>query len=215
MKVVVNDTTKSAAATQVMASYGTTPGLIGRAYGIDVDAAGNFWVTDSFNSVLHKYSKTGVWIADYGQGLFRNDLREWRGTTPAAWCTWPTRQSQIVKFTTGGATRVDVGVRGLRPGQFGGGPRQITIDKNGNIWAADYGNFRVNVYDPDGNLLDTAPAPARAPCPASVPAPRRDVDRRPVTCGWPTPGTSGSSSSTRPASSSARGAPAAPPRSTG
>jgi DNA-binding beta-propeller fold protein YncE len=48
------------------------------------------------------------------------------------------------------------GTKGNGPGQFSG-PHAIDADRNRHIYAADRGNSRIQIFDENGNYLDTWP----------------------------------------------------------
>src|SRR5581483_11860824 len=45
-------------------------------------------------------------------------------------------------------------------GKFSDGGREDAVDGNGNLWIGDMPNFRVQVFDPNGNFLFARPDPA-------------------------------------------------------
>ena len=59
--------------------------------------------------------------------------------------------SRIAKFDKNGKFVKSWGSRGLAPGQFNT-LRGIAIDAQGNVYAADAGNRRIEVFDGDGNF---------------------------------------------------------------
>src|SRR5262245_32677478 len=62
--------------------------------------------------------------------------------------------SRVAKFNKDGDFLKSVGVRGNGPLQFST-PHAITSDAKGNIYVADRGNNRIQVLDPDLNLIRT------------------------------------------------------------
>jgi hypothetical protein len=62
--------------------------------------------------------------------------------------------SRVAKFNKDGDFVKSVGVRGNGPLQFST-PHAITSDAKGNIYVADRGNNRIQVLDPDLNLIRT------------------------------------------------------------
>lgn len=54
-------------------------------------------------------------------------------------------------FDTGGKMLADIGGRGVEKGQFGVNIG-VTADKDGNIYVMDTGNYRIQVFDPQGNF---------------------------------------------------------------
>ena len=47
------------------------------------------------------------------------------------------------------------GQRGSEPGTHFDVPNELTFDRNGNLWAGDVENFRLQVYDPSGVFITT------------------------------------------------------------
>ncbi len=47
------------------------------------------------------------------------------------------------------------GEKGSKPGTQFDEPNELAFDKNGNLWAGDVKNFRVQIYDPDGKFVRT------------------------------------------------------------
>lgn len=66
------------------------------------------------------------------------------------------RNSRVVKFGKGGTFVKQWGTRGSGPGQFVG-LHGIDADPSGRVYVADRGNSRIQVFDADGNHLDTWP----------------------------------------------------------
>ena len=59
--------------------------------------------------------------------------------------------SRIAKFDRNGRFLKSWGVRGSEPGQFNA-PHSIAIDAQGNVYVADQGNKRIQVFDRTGHL---------------------------------------------------------------
>ena len=59
--------------------------------------------------------------------------------------------SRVAKFDKNGDWVKSWGERGSGPGQFNT-PHTIAADAKGNIYVADRGNRRIQVFDGDGNL---------------------------------------------------------------
>jgi DNA-binding beta-propeller fold protein YncE len=55
------------------------------------------------------------------------------------------------------------GVMGEEPGRFQDGGRQVTVGADGTVYVADYGNFRVVPFAPDGTPLTPFPEPKADP----------------------------------------------------
>ena len=99
--------------------------------------------------------------------------------------------SRVAKVDKDGNWIKSWGERGTGPGQFNT-PHAIAIDAKGNVYVADRGNHRIQVFDSDGNFLrqividvpvppDAKPAIGNIPseAPISRPAPSRRARRGP------------------------------------
>lgn len=61
--------------------------------------------------------------------------------------------NRIAKFDKEGRFIKQWGATGSQPGEFRG-VKALAIDAKGNVYAADYGNRRVQVFDADGKVLN-------------------------------------------------------------
>ena len=61
--------------------------------------------------------------------------------------------ARIAKFDKDGKFVKSWGKKGTATGEFGN-VRSIAVDAQGNVYAADGGNKRVQVFDNDGNFQD-------------------------------------------------------------
>jgi hypothetical protein len=61
--------------------------------------------------------------------------------------------NRIAKFDKGGRFIRQWGATGSQPGEFRG-VKALAIDATGNVYAADYGNRRIQVFDGDGKVLN-------------------------------------------------------------
>jgi DNA-binding beta-propeller fold protein YncE len=163
-------------------TYGTSPntGQIGIVHGLGMDASGNIYAADAVNRVVHVYTQSGQWLRDFGGpgngvGQFTGDLRGLAIDTVNGWVyVVDAEAAEIEKFDLLGNPLGHWGSEGSGPGQYADGGRQVTVDGQGHVWVADYGNFRFFEYAPDGTLLQTAPAPSQPPAPGGF-AQVRDV----------------------------------------
>lgn len=137
-------------------------GALSMPIGLDVDGKGNLYVVDNSNKVVQVYD---------GDGKY---LRTIAGD--AKWFERPSgiavdaAGSRVYVVDTGGVgsnkhwVRVfdansgkhlfDFGTRGNGPGEFNL-PRDVTIGLDGLLYVVDGGNFRVQVYKPDGTFVKT------------------------------------------------------------
>jgi DNA-binding beta-propeller fold protein YncE len=161
----------------------TPPGFdVARMYGIDVSSDGVVWMSDAWNGVVHRYqyvagsnsltylnSFGGQWLGLDNRGVAVNDA------TGRVYVVDATH-SDVDIFDADDQSHIgNFGGEGNDPGEFAGGGRQVTLDAQGNVWVADYGNVRAEKFDPDGNLILVAPDPPR-PAAQGFFAEPRDVD---------------------------------------
>lgn len=140
-------------------SGGSSPGQFNTPYGITLDAAGNVWVADGFNSRLQKFSPTGELL---GQVVVRG------ASEPHLVNTWLTfdaagdfyvsitsdpntggviANQRIEKFNVAGTSLGKWGTYGAEPGNFKL-PFGSAIDRATNrFYVADWDNGRVQVFD--------------------------------------------------------------------
>jgi sugar lactone lactonase YvrE len=161
-------------------SYGTTPntGQMGDIHGIAVDASGRIYVADTTNRTVHVFTPNGSWLYDFGSagkgvGQFSGDLRGMvLDQASGGIYVVDANDGQVEKFqmsadpaTTPPTAVAHWGSVGTGSGQMGDGGRGITVDGEGNIWVADYGNYRMLKFSPSGTVLGTFPDPAMPPPP--------------------------------------------------
>ncbi len=141
---------------------GKEPGKFGLLRGIAIDASDNLYIVDAGQGVVQVFDKSGRYLRSFGKGYFPGDMR---GITIDAArdrvYVADTLASQVEVFTLAGAHLMTFGARGTGPGQFGDGPRDFAVDASGRLFASDFGNTRVNVYDGGGRFLFDFPNPVQ------------------------------------------------------
>ncbi|NWJ45822.1 MAG: SBBP repeat-containing protein [Chloroflexi bacterium] len=145
------------------------PDFIGGPTGIAVNRQGNIYVGDAGNHSIQKFDYAGRFLFSFGSkgtgaGQFDYD--------PGTPCT---RLSiaidplgyiyvadcgnyRIQKFDSAGNFLLMWGKQGTADGEFGGiiypgGPYGIAVDSKGNVYVADRGNARIQVFDSNGHFL--------------------------------------------------------------
>ena len=89
-----------------------------------------------------------IYVSDghNGQGMISNQaMEEGRGTGQTA---------RIMKFTPQGEFIKEWGEIGVRHGEFRT-PHAMEFDSKGRLWVADRGNHRLEIFDQDGNYLES------------------------------------------------------------
>jgi DNA-binding beta-propeller fold protein YncE len=148
------------------------------AQAVRVDAQDNIWAVDRYSSMVIKFHPDGTVAMLLGRkpesvdvpsspntgrqakgapeaSGMQSDLFE--GPTDVAWdkagnifVSDGLGNARIAKFTRDGVFVKSWGARGSETGQFHT-PHSVQVDPDGNVYVADHGNSRVQVFDNDGN----------------------------------------------------------------
>lgn len=149
------------------------------AQGLRVDDQDNVWAVDAYSSMVMKFAPDGTVAMLLGRKPESVDVpaqpdrgRQKPGAPEASGMTsdlfeMPTDvafdkagnifvadglgNARIAKFTKDGVFVKSWGSRGTAPGQFAS-PRAIQVDADGNVYVADQGNGRIQIFDNDGNF---------------------------------------------------------------
>ncbi len=162
---------------EILASFGA--GLFVLPHGLHVDADGNVWVTDSMGNEsetkghqVFKFSPEGEVLMALGQpgirgsepGLFNEpcdvitapdgsifvaDGHSGQNMNPPEGST-----GRIIKFSPEGEYLMEWGQIGDGPGDFRT-PHALEMDSQGRLFVADRGNHRIQIFDQEGNHLDS------------------------------------------------------------
>ncbi len=152
-------------------------GLYGfvQAHAVRVDPQDNVWVVDEGSNMVIKFDPEGRVLMTLGRkpeaidnparpaapnaparALFPGD--SFNGPSDVAWdaagdifVADGNIPSRIAKFDKNGAFIKTWGGRGDAPGQFST-PHSIVVDSKDNLYVADRGNKRIQVFDTDGKL---------------------------------------------------------------
>lgn len=136
------------------------PGRLGSPIGLDVDGKGNLYVVDARTKQVQVYDQDGKHL----RALFTDGKSFERPSGIAV----DADGSRIYVVDTGGVSSdkhmvrvfdaqsgkhlLDIGKRGSAPGELNL-PRDVTIGKDGLLYVVDGGNFRVQVFRPDGTFV--------------------------------------------------------------
>ncbi len=137
-------------------SAGSEPGQLRNARGLAVDLDGKFWVADTGNGRLQKFSLEGALL----QVLGRSGSGEGEFDAPAGIAISPkgnivvadTGNHRVQVFTGKGIFLGSFGKEGTLTGQFGE-PVAVAADSAENVYVVDRGNNRISKFDSDGALL--------------------------------------------------------------
>jgi DNA-binding beta-propeller fold protein YncE len=158
------------------------------AHTVKVDKDDNIWVTDKGSDMVIKFNPEGHVVLVFGRKQEASDegtepLKHvkpplppvdgmFRQVTDVAWDSSGNTyisdgyvNSRIAKADKDGNWLTSWGEPGNQPGQFNT-PHSIAVDAHDNIYVADRGNRRVQVFDPSGKFIRQftidVPAPADA-----------------------------------------------------
>jgi hypothetical protein len=144
------------------------------AHTVRVDKDDNLWAVDKGSDMIIKFNPDGRVVMVFGRKKEASDeAGPWTRVTPPrppvdgqfrqpTDVTWDTQgnifisdgyiNSRVAKFDKNGDWVKSFGEPGTKTGQFDT-PHSIAADAKGNIYVADRGNFRIQVFDPDGKFL--------------------------------------------------------------
>ena len=156
-------------------------GLYGfvQAHAVRVDSQDNVWVVDEGSNMVIKFDPEGQVLMTMGRKpeAIDNPVRpaapaaagrgagfpgdNFNGPSDVAWDSAGdifvadgTVPSRVAKFDKNGVFIKTWGGKGDGPGQFNL-PHSIVVDSKDNLYIADRGNKRIQVFDTDGNLKKT------------------------------------------------------------
>jgi hypothetical protein len=142
---------------------------------VKVDPADNIWVTDKGSDMVIKFDPEGRVVMVFGRKQEASDEEtgpvkhpkpplpaedgRFRQVTDVAWDKAGNTfisdgyiNSRVAKVDKNGNWLKSWGDRGKEPGQFNT-PHSIATDAKGNVYVADRGNRRIQVFDGDGKFL--------------------------------------------------------------
>jgi sugar lactone lactonase YvrE len=145
------------------------------AHSVKIDAHDNIWVADKGSDVVVKFNPEGRVAMVFGRKQEASDEETgplkhvhpplppedglFRQVTDVAWDAAGNTyisdgyiNSRIAKVDKDGNWLKSWGEPGNKPGQFDT-PHSIAVDAQGNVYVADRGNHRIQVFDGDGKFL--------------------------------------------------------------
>jgi DNA-binding beta-propeller fold protein YncE len=144
------------------------------AHTVRIDPADNIWAVDKGSDMVIKFNPEGRVTMVFGRKKEASDEAvPWTRVTPPrppvdgqfrqpTDVTWDRQgdifisdgyiNSRVAKFDKNGDWVKSFGEPGTQSGQFDI-PHSIASDANDNIYVADRGNFRIQVFDKDGKFL--------------------------------------------------------------
>ncbi|MEA2862653.1 MAG: hypothetical protein QOC84_609 [Bradyrhizobium sp.] len=147
----------------------------GFSHTVKVDPSDNIWVTDKGSDMVIKFDPEGRVVMVFGRKQEASDEEtgplkhpkpplaaddgRFRQVTDVAWDKAGNTfisdgyiNSRVAKVDKDGNWVKSWGDRGKEPGQFNT-PHSIATDAKGNVYVADRGNKRIQVFDGDGQFL--------------------------------------------------------------
>ncbi len=149
---------------------------LGYAHSVRFDRYDNLWVVDKGTHTVMKFNPAGMVVLNLGRRPEGPDEPEYynprkiaqnpprpadgyfNGSTDVTWDAQDNiyvsdgyGNSRVAKFDKHGNWVKSWGTRGKETGQFNL-PHNIVADRDGNIYVADRGNARIQVFDGDGNF---------------------------------------------------------------
>lgn len=144
------------------------------AHVVRVDKSDNIWVIDKGSDMIVKFNPEGRVVMLFGRKKeASDDPQPWKHVNPPLPAvdgsfrqptdvTWDPAgdifisdgyiNSRVAKFDKNGDWVKQWGERGNKEGQFNT-PHSIASDAQGNVYVADRGNRRIQVFDSDGGFL--------------------------------------------------------------
>ena len=145
------------------------------AHTVKIDKQDNIWVTDKGSDMVIKFNPQGRVVMVFGRKLEASDegtgpLKHpnpplppidgyFRQVTDVAWDAAGNTfisdgyiNSRVAKVSKDGDWLKSFGEPGNQPGQFNT-PHSIAIDAQDNVYVADRGNSRIQVFDDDGKFI--------------------------------------------------------------
>lgn len=141
---------------RTISSTGTEPGFLKNPRGMAVDSQGNFWVADTGNDRIQKFSLEGTLLQVIGKsGSNEGEFRSPSGvavTLKGNICVIDTGNNRVQVFSPKGVFLGAFGKPGKADGQFED-IADIDVDSSENIYVVDRGNNRITKTDSNGAIL--------------------------------------------------------------
>lgn len=123
---------------------GTEPGRFRLPHSVKVDADGRVYVADRRNGRIQVFDEDGRLLDVWGNIMQPSHLVVTQDQT--VWMSDPTI-NRLTQYNLDGRLLTYWGVAGSFPGAFNN-PHHFAADSDGNLYVADYANFRVQKFTP-------------------------------------------------------------------
>jgi DNA-binding beta-propeller fold protein YncE len=125
-------------------SSGTGPGQFALVHSVKVDANRHVYVADRRNGRIQVFDENGEFLEMWDNMAQPSHIVVAQDQT--VWMSDPTL-NRLVQFTTEGYFLTSWGAAGSYPGAFSN-PHHFDSDQDGNLYVADYSNYRVQKFVP-------------------------------------------------------------------
>lgn len=136
-------------------------GAFAMPHGLTFDKQGHLWVTDVALHQVFELETDGTVLRSWGEaGVSGDDADHFFRPTDVAvddddgsfFVSDGYGNARVAKFGADGQFQFDWGEHGSEPGQFSV-PHGIAIGPDGNVYVADRGNARVQIFDKSGTFI--------------------------------------------------------------
>ena len=144
---------------RVVRSWGE--GMFIRPHAIRIDPQGSIWVVDNDTHQVLKMDHSGrvrMVMGRKGQSgegpdLFNRPTDVAFGKDGSFYVSDGYGNSRVARFSADGAFITAWGKKGTAPGQFDL-PHTVVVGPDGRVYVGDRENFRLQVFDPDGEFIE-------------------------------------------------------------
>jgi DNA-binding beta-propeller fold protein YncE len=137
------------------------PGALRMPFGMEVDAQGTLYVVDGTARKVNLYDANGRFVRSLGAelnwkrpaGLGLDEQRQRLYVVDAGGVDSDEHRVHAIDIKSGDL-QFSIGRRGTGPGEFNL-PRDAAVGSDGRVYVVDGGNFRIQVFSPEGKYLQT------------------------------------------------------------
>jgi DNA-binding beta-propeller fold protein YncE len=138
--------------------HGSGEGELDRPSGITLDSDGNLIVADTMSHRIQKFTIEGKFISSFGEhgsGDGQFDMPWGVDVDPddGSIVVGDWRNDRVQKFSAEGEYVLQFGSSGSGRGEMCR-PAGVSVDKHGDIYVADRGNHRIQLFGQGGNFVD-------------------------------------------------------------